>query len=121
MISALHIRNLALVAELDIEFGAGLNVVTGETGAGKSLVLGAIKLLLGGRGGSGVIRTGTDRCEIAATVSLDGTHENVAREIAGLLQEAGAPPCEGGQLLIRRVLLTSIMTVKMKSWRDMHS
>jgi len=49
MIKSLHIANYALISELDIEFSPGFNIITGETGAGKSIILGALSLLLGGR------------------------------------------------------------------------
>jgi DNA repair protein RecN (Recombination protein N) len=64
MLSYLRIQNFALIDELELEFGAGLNVLTGETGAGKSIVLDAIDLLLGGKASLRMIRTGTDRSTI---------------------------------------------------------
>ncbi|HRV31954.1 MAG TPA: AAA family ATPase, partial [Kiritimatiellia bacterium] len=63
MLESLHIRNLALVSELDLDFGPGMNAVTGETGAGKSLVIGAIQLLAGGRATPAVIRREEKSCE----------------------------------------------------------
>lgn len=70
MLNWLKIKNLALIAEADIEFGAGLNVITGESGAGKSILLGAIALLLGERADKGDIREGAASCEISAGVTL---------------------------------------------------
>ena len=64
MLSSLRIKNLAIVDELEVEFQPGLNVLTGETGAGKSIVLKAIELLTGRRAGADIIRSGTDRCII---------------------------------------------------------
>jgi DNA repair protein RecN (Recombination protein N) len=67
MLSLLRIENFALIDELELEFGAGLNVLTGETGAGKSIILDAIDAALGGKVSSRVIRTGTNRSLVEAT------------------------------------------------------
>ena len=66
MLHTLRIRNLALVAELTLEFGPGFSVLTGETGAGKSVILGALSLLLGQRADRGAIRSGADQCAVEA-------------------------------------------------------
>ena len=58
MLTNLRVKNYALLDKIDIEFGAGLNVLTGETGSGKSILIGALGLVLGGRGTSEVVRTG---------------------------------------------------------------
>ena len=107
MLQTLHVRNLALVAELDVEFGAGLNAVTGETGAGKSLIIGALQLLLGERAGPTVIRRGADRCEAAAVIRFGPDFTQVQSAVDALLAEAGAAPCEDHQLLLRRVVTRS--------------
>ena len=60
MLRDLHVRNLAVLAEAKVEFGPGLNVLTGETGAGKSIVVDSLALLVGGRSSSELIRTGAD-------------------------------------------------------------
>ncbi len=67
MLLSLHIQNFALIDELQLEFGAGLNVLTGETGAGKSIILDAIDLVLGGKATSRQVRTGTDKANIEGT------------------------------------------------------
>jgi DNA repair protein RecN (Recombination protein N) len=67
MLLCLRIENFALIDQLELEFGAGLNVLTGETGAGKSIILDAIDAVLGGRVSSRVIRTGTSRAMVEAT------------------------------------------------------
>ncbi|MBW4432699.1 MAG: DNA repair protein RecN [Pelatocladus maniniholoensis HA4357-MV3] len=67
MLSLLRIENFALIDQLELEFGAGLNVLTGETGAGKSIILDAIDAVLGGKVSSRVIRTGTNRAMVEAT------------------------------------------------------
>jgi DNA repair protein RecN (Recombination protein N) len=67
MLSSLCIQNFALIDELELEFGAGLNVLTGETGAGKSIILDAIDLVLGGKASVRMIRTGTEKAVIEGT------------------------------------------------------
>lgn len=104
MLESLHIRNLALVVELDIEFGPGLNAVTGETGAGKSLILGAVQLLVGGRANPGLIRTGESQCEIAAVVYLGDEFASQRAALADLLEANGLAPCEENRLLLRRIV-----------------
>lgn len=71
MLLSLRIQNFALIDQLELEFGAGLNVLTGETGAGKSIILDAIDLVLGGKVSSRMIRTGTERALIEATFRAD--------------------------------------------------
>jgi DNA repair protein RecN (Recombination protein N) len=99
---SLRIRNLALVEQLDWELAAGFNVVTGETGAGKSIIIGALKMILGERADKSVIRTGEEQCSVEALFHL----QDVDR-INALLAEEGVDPCEEGELLIRRVLSVS--------------
>lgn len=99
MLSRLNIRNLALVDAVTIGFDRGLNVITGETGAGKSLLIGALRLLLGERADKSMIRTGADRCSIEAAFALADPAAADA-----VLEEFGLPPCEGGELIIRRIL-----------------
>lgn len=73
MLLSLRIHNFALIDQLELEFGAGLNVLTGETGAGKSIILDAIDLVLGGKVSSRMIRTGSERALIEATFRADGS------------------------------------------------
>ncbi len=73
MLLSLRIENFALIDQLELEFGAGLNVLTGETGAGKSIILDAIDAALGGKVTSRVIRTGTSRAMVEAIFKLDPT------------------------------------------------
>ena len=70
MLSQLYIKNFTLIDELDMEFRSGFSVITGETGAGKSIILGAIGLLLGQRADSKSVKLGTDRCVIEAHFNL---------------------------------------------------
>lgn len=99
MLSLLKISNLALVDRLVWEPSGGLLAVTGETGAGKSVITGAIGLALGGRGDKSMIRSGEEQCSIEAVFRL-----KESTEIDALLEDAGLPPCEEGELLIRRVI-----------------
>ncbi|MBK1883222.1 DNA repair protein RecN [Luteolibacter pohnpeiensis] len=102
MLSLLKIRNLALVDELVWELGSGLIGVTGETGAGKSVIVGALKLVLGERADKSLIRTGEDSCSVEAMFELSD-----ASEINAILTDGGLDPCEDTQLIIRRIIGTS--------------
>ena len=99
MLSLLKIRNLALVDELVWEPGPGFLSITGETGAGKSVIMGSISLALGDRADKSVIRSGANQCSLEAVFSLPD-----ASAINQRLEDAGVPPCEQGELLIRRVI-----------------
>ncbi len=105
MIELLRIENLALVESVELEFGAGLNVLTGETGAGKSIVLSALALLAGGRAGADTLRSGAEEGAVEAVFRMDG-HQDVALDLAtrGLLAESGAEPDEAPELIVRRTL-----------------
>ncbi|MBU0869574.1 MAG: AAA family ATPase, partial [Alphaproteobacteria bacterium] len=67
MLSALSIRNVVLIEALDLDFGTGLSVLTGETGAGKSILLDSLGLALGARADSGLVRTGEAQASVTAT------------------------------------------------------
>ena len=98
MLESLHIRNLALVEELDIEFGPGLNTVTGETGAGKSVILESVKLLLGGKADRELIRYGEESAAVSAVFgSLGAAAENA-------LASSGVELDEDGSVQIRRTV-----------------
>lgn len=102
MLSWLKIKNLALIAAADVEFGGGLNVITGETGAGKSVLLGVITLLLGARADKGSIRSGEDRCEIAVGIVLNPA---IGGLLAAEFAEAGiAFDSEAPEVQLRRVI-----------------
>ena len=102
MLVTLRVKNLALVESVRADFEPGLNVVTGETGAGKSILLGALALLLGERADKKYIRSGEDACGAEALFQLKRPDE-----INAILEEAGLPPCEDGQLVIRRIVKAS--------------
>jgi DNA repair protein RecN (Recombination protein N) len=70
MLRHLHIQNYALISRLDIDFEEGFSVLTGETGAGKSIILGALALVLGARADSKAITDGEDKCIIEATFDV---------------------------------------------------
>ena len=101
MLRALSIRDFVIVDRLHLEFGSGFNVLTGETGAGKSILLDALDLLLGGRAESGLIRPGADRAELHAEFDY-APDSAVARWLADH-DYADAP----GELLLRRVVDSS--------------
>jgi DNA repair protein RecN (Recombination protein N) len=102
MLSLLKIRNLALVDELEWELSSGLISVTGETGAGKSVIVGALKLILGERADKNLIRTGEETCTIESVFDLADTSE-----INAILEEGGLPPCDDTQIIIRRSIGTT--------------
>ena len=79
MLTHLHIRNYALISHLDIDFQEGFSVITGETGAGKSIILGALNLVMGARADSKSITEGEERCIIEATFSDDEATKREAR------------------------------------------
>ncbi len=99
MLQTLRIRNLALLEEVSLDFQSGFTVVTGETGAGKSILLGALGLLAGERADKTLIRQGAPACEVEAALFF----ENPAR-IDALLAELDLPTCEDGLLLLKRSL-----------------
>ena len=99
MLEELHVRNLALMEGTDLPFEAGFTAVTGETGAGKSVLLGALSLLAGNRADKTVIRQGAEQCEAAATL-----HFSDVAAINAALSELDLPPCEDGALILRRII-----------------
>ena len=88
MLDILHIENIAVAKNVDIEFGNGFNVLTGETGAGKSLIIDTILLLLGSRADSDMIRYGTK------SASIEGVFSYCNEEIDTLLDKFGIPKNE---------------------------
>ncbi len=79
MLLSLQIRNFALIDAATIEFGDGLNILSGETGAGKSILVQALEILLGGRGSSDLIRQGEEEAEIAGLFTDDGGERSLRR------------------------------------------
>ena len=97
MLELLHIENIAVIEEADIHFRAGFNALTGETGAGKSIVIDAMSAVLGGRTSRDLIRTGSDKAFVSAAFSA------VSPALEGLA-ECGVAPDENGGLLLQREL-----------------
>jgi len=97
MLQYIRIKNLALLEEVTLEFESGFTAVTGETGAGKSVLLGALGLLSGARTDKGMIRQGQDLLEVEAALYFAD-----AVVIDGLLEVAGLPACEDGVFLLQR-------------------
>lgn len=105
MLRLLRVRNFALVEDLSWEVGEGFTVVTGETGAGKSILIGALLLLLGDRADRTMIRTGCDGCAVEAEWDL--ARAAVLERIRAVLDDSGAEPCEGAVLRLKRTLSSS--------------
>lgn len=99
MLTCLHISNVVLIDKLNLEFGAGLNILTGETGAGKSILLDALSLALGGRADAGLVRHGTDMATVIAEF------DTINDAVAGIMNEYGIEN-EDGMLVLRRTLGT---------------
>ena len=99
MLSTLSIRDFAIISALDLRFSDGLTVVTGETGAGKSIVLDALTLLAGARADAGVVRAGAQRAELSAEFALAG-HKHIRR----WLKDAELDEGEGTAVQLRRVV-----------------
>jgi DNA repair protein RecN (Recombination protein N) len=100
MLTALSIRDVVLIEALDLEFGAGLGVLTGETGAGKSILLDALGLALGARADSGLVRQGVAQAVVTASFDVD-----TARGALGsLLAQNGVDAEPGEPLLVRRIV-----------------
>ncbi|HNS28277.1 MAG TPA: AAA family ATPase, partial [Steroidobacteraceae bacterium] len=98
MLTHLQIRDFAIVDAAEIEFRPGLTVLTGETGAGKSIIVDALQLLAGGRAGSEVVRHGAERAEVSASFDVGDPSAPLAR----LLREQSIDA--GDELTIRRVV-----------------
>ncbi len=99
MLSHLTVRNLAIVEAVSADFGPGLNIITGETGAGKSVLMGALHLVLGGRSDKSAIRDSASEASVEAAFTLEDT-----AAVDAVLADAGLPPCEDRQLLVRRTV-----------------
>ena len=100
MLGHLHIKNLAVLSEASVEFSPGWNVLTGETGAGKSIVVDSLALLTGARASADLIRTD------AETLTVTGTFEGADDTVIAALEEAGLDG-GGGELVVRREISRS--------------
>src|SRR4029450_4672767 len=103
MLTTLRIKNLALVADLTLELRPGYNVITGETGAGKSIIIGALNLILGERADRMLIRSGEESCLVEAM--FDGSR--LRMPLKSFLAENGLEPCEDHQLLLKRTFTSA--------------
>ena len=106
MLDWLRVRNLAILREVSLEFGAGLNVLTGETGVGKSVLLESFALALGGRARGGLIGPATDRAVVEAGFSAADFSSVEEAALAAALSAAGADG-EGGEVVVRREIRPS--------------
>src|SRR5438128_3772212 len=104
VLTLLRIKNLALVEELEWQLGPGFVAITGETGAGKSIIIGALQLLLGERADKSLIRTGADLCTVEAVFAGEEL-----QKLNPQLVEAGVEPCEN-DLIIKRSFSASAGT-----------
>jgi len=98
MLTTLRIKNLALVSDLTLELQPGCNVITGETGAGKSIIIGALNLVLGERADRTLIRSGEESCSVEAVFDAKKLHA----PLKSFLEENGLEPCEENQLVLKR-------------------
>ncbi len=103
MLTTLRIKNLALVPDLTLELQPGGNVITGETGAGKSIIIGALNLVLGERADRSLIRSGSDSCSVEAVFDV----AKLKSPLKSFLDENGLEPCEDGQLVLRRTFTSA--------------
>ncbi len=99
MLKSLKVKNLAVVENATVDFSTGLNIITGETGAGKSLIIGALNILLGERADKTLIRTGEEQCGIEAIFELKDSGD-----IDAIMEEIGMQACSNGELIIRRTI-----------------
>ncbi|MBM3289449.1 MAG: DNA repair protein RecN, partial [Candidatus Hydrogenedentes bacterium] len=99
MLELLRIQNYALIDDLEVEFGAGLNALTGETGAGKSIVIGALNLVLGARASNETVRDGAERARVEAVFRID----KPSRRLKALLNELEVS-FDNGELIVSRTV-----------------
>ncbi|MDR0601487.1 MAG: AAA family ATPase, partial [Treponema sp.] len=102
MLEELNIRNYALIENIGLLFGGGFNVLTGETGAGKSIIVGSLSFLLGAKADTGVIRTGAEEANVSAVISIQNDSADALDWLSGREIEM-----EDGTVVIRRSLKSS--------------
>jgi DNA repair protein RecN (Recombination protein N) len=103
MLTSLRIKNLALVADLTVELPPGFTAITGETGVGKSILIGALNLVLGQRADRTLIRAGEDSCSVEAAFDIT----RLRAPLQAFLEDNGLEPCEDHQLLIKRTFTSA--------------
>ena len=104
MLIEMRLENYAVIDNLVVEFGPGLNLLTGETGAGKSILVDALALLLGDKASSDVIRDGTERAMVSALFEAEGAAE---KPLAAILEANGLDESDDGALILRREIAAS--------------
>ena len=106
MLRHLHIENYTIIESLDLEFRPGLNVLTGETGSGKSIVVDAVELLLGGKASTDLIRSGSERGQIAGVFSAGPSSAKAPtaqwKRLRALLDDSGIELEDGEELIVQR-------------------
>jgi DNA repair protein RecN (Recombination protein N) len=117
MLTTLRIKNFALVADLTLELQSGYNVITGETGAGKSIIIGALNLVLGERADRSLIRSGEESCSVEAVFDISKLRCSVrpvaepnratGSTLQSFLEENGLEPCEENQLVLKRAFTSA--------------
>jgi DNA repair protein RecN (Recombination protein N) len=103
MLTTLRIKNLALVSDLTLELQPGGNVITGETGAGKSIIIGALNLVLGERADRTLIRSGEESCSVEAVFDV----KKLRAPLKSFLEDNGLEPCEENQLVLKRTFTSA--------------
>jgi DNA repair protein RecN (Recombination protein N) len=112
MLRHLRATNFAILSDVEIELGPGMNVLTGETGAGKSLIVEAVNLLRGGRASADIPRAGADEAVVEATVDVPA---DLRARVASVLEGAGLPPATNDEVFIRRVIARAQSGVRAKA------
>ncbi|MBI5887259.1 MAG: DNA repair protein RecN [Deltaproteobacteria bacterium] len=105
MLTELHIKNFAIIDNLTVRFGAGFNIFTGETGAGKSIIIDAVALILGDRASNDIVRTSAEEAEVEALFDVSSCAGRAVPDAGGVehvLREAGIPHSDS--LIIKRVI-----------------
>lgn len=105
MLESLHVKNLALIDEQEVIFSKGMNILTGETGAGKSIIIGSINLALGAKADKDYIRTGADYALVELVFSLDG-------QSCDRIREMDLPVEEDGTLILQRKIMAGRSTCR---------
>lgn len=106
MLLNVHVKDLALIEDVDICFGQGLNILTGETGAGKSIIIGSIGVALGAKAGKDLIRQGADMALVELVFSVD-SNDTIQK-----LKDMDVPVDEDGQIIITRKIMNGKSIVK---------
>ena len=106
MLSGLFVRNVVLIEQLSLEFSGGLTALTGETGAGKSIILDALGMATGARSDRGLIRNGTEKAECTASFTLSSSHPAISH-----LTEQDIEIVAGEDLTLRRVIQLSLIHI----------